>query len=51
MATFTNIALNETYELSGINCLEKAWNMSKFVCARMGWNHSMFCNDVTVKLS
>lgn len=51
MATYTNTALNETYELGGINNLEQAWDMAEFVCNRNNWNLSMFSYDVRVKLN
>lgn len=50
-ATYTNKATNEVYIINGISSLKQAWNISEFVCKRNNWNHSMFCNDVKVKIS
>lgn len=50
-ATYTNKALQETYELSGIKDLKHAWKIYRTVCQRMNWNEDMFSNDMKIKLS
>jgi hypothetical protein len=51
MATYTNIATNEVYKLSGVKSLEHAFDLYKFVCKRNNWNECMFAQDVIVKFN
>ena len=48
MATYYNKATNQTYKINGVESLDKAWSLYKFVCARNGWNPETFCMDVRV---
>ena len=51
MATYTNKATGETYNLGGVKSLKKAWSLAAFVASRNGWNLSMFSYDVTIKIT
>ena len=48
VATYTNKATKETYELGGVKGIAQAWGMSRFVSDRKNWNFETFAMDVEV---
>ena len=49
-ATYKNTATKETYQLSGVSSISKAWQLSNMVCDRNNWNREMFAHDVKVSV-